>query len=103
MLMRHFGIDADHFRVIQRLDKSQHRARCGQVDVAARFVGFGFQGEFETATISSAVALVNDVLGEEIHRLTEPFTGVQRIFTRIRFRAFPPAPENINLGSQLHA
>ena len=40
-----FGIDADHFRIVEGFDEGEAVAGGGEIDVAARFVGFGFEGE----------------------------------------------------------
>ena len=63
-IMGEFGIDADVFGMIEGVDKSQSVARRGQINVAARFVGLGFNRQFV------AVALLLLISIEEVKRLT---------------------------------
>ena len=43
--MRDFGIDADHFGMVEGGNEAEIVAGGGHVDVAARLVGLGFQSE----------------------------------------------------------
>ena len=45
VFVRDFRIDADHLRDDQRRDEAEVRAGRGEVDVAARLVGLGFERE----------------------------------------------------------
>ena len=38
-----FGIHANHLRVIEPGNKTEHRARRRQIDIAARLIRFGFE------------------------------------------------------------
>ena len=46
-----FGIDADHFGVVEGVDEGQGMPDGGQKDVASGFVGLGFDGELEVVVL----------------------------------------------------
>jgi endonuclease III len=45
VLVGHLGVDAHHLRVVERVDEASMCPVVGVVDVAARLVGLGLQGE----------------------------------------------------------
>ena len=67
----------------------------GVIHVAARFVRFGFQGKFQV------IFLVQHVIAQEVHSFPVALDGRQRALGGICFRTFPPAPEDIHLGTKL--
>ena len=95
--MRVLRVDADHLGVIEGGDERQHVAGRGEVDVPARLVGFGFQGEFQV------VAPVLDVLAQEVHGFAHAFDRFDGVLGRVDFGAFAPAPEDINRRADLDA
>jgi len=97
VLVRHFRIDADHFRVIKRGDEAEHGPGRRQVEIAARLVGLGFQGELEV------VALAERVVAHEVERLAETLSGVERASAGVGLGALAPAPEDVDLRAQFHA
>ena len=60
VLVRHFGVHADHLRMRQRGDERQIRGRGREVDVAARLVRLGFERE------PQVVVLIARVLAQEV-------------------------------------
>src|SRR5258705_5054138 len=66
LLVTDFGIYAYHFSVIQGSDKTEHRARCRQVDITARLIGFCFECKLVVIT------LIERVLAKEVECLAIP-------------------------------
>ena len=93
----HLRVDAHHLRMIKRGNKSQHVTGGGIIDIAARFVGFGFQGKLQI------ILLIQDIITQEVYRLSVALNGFHRVFTRIRFSALTPTPENVDFRSKFHA
>ena len=50
-IMRHFRVNAHHFRVIEGGDKAKHGACRGQINVTAWFIGLGLDREPQFAGI----------------------------------------------------
>ncbi len=97
VLVGHFGVDADHFGVVEGGDEGQHVPGGRVVDVAARFVGLGFQGKLQV------IFLIEGVFAQEVHRLAAALDGIHRALAGIGLGAFAPAPEDIDLRAELHA
>src|SRR5262249_41164862 len=76
---------------------TEHRAGGRQIDVAAWLVWFCFERE------TIVVALIDRVLAEEVQSLAVPLQRLARILRGIDFRAFAPAPKDVNLRSELRA
>ena len=83
--------------MIEGRNEREHRAGGGQIDIAARFVWFGFEREFVV------VALVDRILGEEIQRFAIPLQCFARVFRRIDLGTFAAAPEHVNVRAQFRA
>ena len=96
-LVRIFGIDAHHFRMIQRFDKCEHRPGRGKIDVAPGLVGFSLEGELH------AVFVVGDIAAQKVDAFAEALDRVARIPAGIRLDPFPPSPEDIDPRAQLVA
>ena len=96
-VVRDLGIEADHVRMIERVDEREHVADRRQEDVAARLVRLGLERELEV------VALRSDVLAEEVERVAEPLERLLRILGGVRLDAFASAPEHVRLRAELHA
>ena len=92
-----FGIDADEFGVVEGFDEGQHVAGGGQVNVAAGFVGFGFEGE------AVVVIVVHGVFAHEVEGIAEAFEGVGGVFAGVGFGALAAAPEDEGLGAEFGA
>src|SRR5215472_460001 len=97
LFMSHFGVDADHLGMIERGDEAEVMAGGGHVNVTARLVGFGLQGEAIT------VAAVEIVFAQIIYCFAEPFDGFVRPAAGIGFDAFASTPEDKNLRAQFRA
>ena len=67
VFMGHFRIDTDHIRMVQCFNETEHGAGGGQVDVAAGFVRFGFEGKFISITLGKVV------FTEEVQGFAEVF------------------------------
>ena len=89
-----FRVHADHFGEVEGFDEGEHVAGGGEVDVAARFVGFGFEGE------AVVVVLVHGVLAEEVECVAEVFEAAGGVFAGVGFRPFAAAPEDIGFGAE---
>ena len=50
-VVRDLGVEADHVRMIERVDERQHVADRRQEDVAARLVGLGLERELEVVVL----------------------------------------------------
>ena len=90
-LVGKFRVNADHFGVVKRRNKAEHRAGGGQVDVTAGFIRFGFQGKLV------AIALIDIVFTEKVERLAEPLAGVKGTLARVGLGPFAATPEDIDL------
>ncbi len=82
--------------MIERLEERQHVTGSRVVDVAARFVGLGFQRELEI------ILLVQNILTQEVHCLPRTLDGNDRVFGGVGLGPLAPAPEHIDLRAQLH-
>ena len=96
-LVRHFRIHPHDFRVIERGDKSEVRARGRHIDVAARLVRFGFERE------AVAVFLLQGIFAQIVDRLPQPLHRIVRPPARVGFRSLASAPEDKNLGAEFSA
>ena len=97
VFVRHFGVDADHLGMVEGGDESQHVTGGWVVDIAARFVGLGFEREFQI------IFLIERIFAQEVHRFAVAFDGFDRALARIRFGAFASAPEDVDLRAEFHA
>ncbi len=95
LLVPDLGVDAVELGALQPLDEGEGVADRGQQNVAARLVGLGLDGELQV------VALLDDVLAEEIEGLLHPVQGGPYVLGRPGLRAFPSAPGHIGAGAQL--
>src|SRR5262245_10142552 len=100
LLVADLRVDADHFRVIERVDETQVGAGRREVDVAARLVRLGFERELV------AVALRDRIFAEEVHRLAEPLYRLAGVSPRVDLGAFATPPEDVYLrayfGAEVH-
>ena len=83
--------------MIKGVDERQHVSRRRQEDIATGFIGLGFEGKLQINL------LIQDIITQEIHRLTIALDGFHRVFTRIRFSALTPTPEDVDFRSKFHA
>src|SRR5262245_55332415 len=99
-LVTDLRVDADHFRVIERVDETQVGAGRREVDVAARLVRLGLERELV------AVALRDRIFAEEVHRFAEPLYRLAGVSPRVDLGAFAPPPEDVYLrayfGAEVH-
>ena len=95
--MCHFGVHAYHLGVVQRLDKGEHGADGGQVEVAAWLVGLRLQGK------TQPVALILDVACKKVEYLPKPLQRIERTFAGICLGALSPTPDDVRLGAQFGA
>ena len=51
----HFGIDADHFGVVEGIDKGQGMPDGRQKDIATGLVGLGFEGELQVVFLGLGI------------------------------------------------
>ena len=70
-------------------------AERGQQDVAAGLVGLGLDGE------PDVVALVRDVVAEQVHGLAVAFQGAADVLGGVVFAAFAAAPHDEGLRTEL--
>ncbi len=94
-LMGKLRVHADHVRVVQRGDEVKHVPCGGEIDVSARLVGFGLQGELHV------VPLISHIFAEEVDRIPHAADGVAGIAAGVGFRPLPSSPEHVDLGSKL--
>ena len=83
--------------MIQRLNESQHVTSGSVVHVAAWFVGFGFQSEFQI------VFLIQSILAQKVHRFARTLDSCDGVLGCIGFRPFAASPEDINLCTEFNA
>ena len=81
-----FGIDADHFGMIERGNESKIMTGGGHVNIAARFVGLGFQGE--TILIPAG----NVVFAKVVDGLAQALDGFIGAAASIGLDAFAASP-----------
>lgn len=94
LLVADLGVHAVQFRALQTLDEGQGVADGREQDVATRLVRLGLDGEPE------AVALVDDVLAEQVERLLHPVQRDPHVLRSAGLRTLPAAPGHIRLGTQ---
>ena len=94
LLVPGLGIDADQLGVGKRLDERQRVADGRQQDVAARFVGLRLDRE------AQRIAVVGDVLAEQIERLTVALEGGLDVLGTVVLAALTPAPEDEGLRAE---
>ena len=97
LFVGHFRIDADHVGMIESGNKAEVMACGGHINIAARLVGFGFEGEAIT------VAAIDVVFAEIIDGFAETFDGFIGATACIGFHTFATAPENENFRAQFRA
>src|SRR6478735_856393 len=95
LLVPGFGVDAHQFGALEGFDERQGVAQGGQEDVAAGFVGLGLDGE------PDVVALVGDVVAQQVHGLAVAFQGAADVLGGVVFTAFAAAPHDEGLGTEL--
>src|ERR1019366_7960983 len=100
LLVRDFGIDADHLGMIERGNESQVVAGGGHVDVATGLVGLGFKGE------AVLVSLSDVVLAEIVDGLAQTLDGFVGAAAGVGLDTFAATPEDedfrAQLGSEVH-
>jgi alanine racemase len=100
VFVRHLRIDAAHLRMVEGGDERQVAAGNGEIDMAARLVGLGLEGEFVSESP------VDAVLAEEVDGFAEALDGFDGGFGGVGFGAFAAAPEDVNLraafGAEFH-
>ena len=94
-LVGDLGVHADHLGALERGDEVQRVADGRQEDVPARLVGLGLDRELEV------VAVVDDVVAEDVDRLAVALQRVARVLRHARLGALAAAPEDVDLGAQL--
>src|SRR3954471_8886302 len=95
LLVPGLRIDADHVVVLELGDEGERMPDRGQQDVAAGLVRLGLDGE------PHAVVLVDRVLGEKVDPLSVAVEGGPYVLGEVDLRAFPAAPEHVDLGAEL--
>ena len=95
LLVPDLGVEPDELGVLERGDERQRVADRGQQDVAARLVRLGLDRE------PDVVALVDDVLGEQVHGLAVAVEGGPDVLGRVVLGALAAAPHHVGLGAQL--
>ena len=95
LLVADLGVDAVQLGALQALDEREGVADGGQQDVAARLVGLGLDRE------AQVVALLGDVLAEEVEGLLHPVEGGAHVLGGAGLGALAAAPGDVDLGAQL--
>jgi hypothetical protein len=94
LLVPRFRVDAHQFRALERFDEREGVAQGGEQDVAAGFIGLRLNGK------PDVVALVRDIVAQQVHRLTVAFQGAADVLGGVVFAAFPPAPHDEGFGTE---
>ena len=95
LLVADLGVDADQLGVLQLGDEREGVADRRQQDVAARLVGLRLDRE------AQVVALVDDVLAEEVEGLLHPIERDGGVLGRAVLRTLAAAPGDVHLGAQV--
>ena len=94
VLVGNLRIYPDHFGMIESSDESEVRARRRHIDIATRFVGFGFERKLETILLIDVVlAKIVDGFAQVLHRMVGTSAS-------IGLRAFTSTPEHEDLRSE---
>ena len=94
LLVPGLRVDPDQLGMGKRLDERQRMADGRQQDVASRFVGLRLDRE------AQRVAVVGDVLAEQIERLTVALEGGQDVLCAVVLAALAAAPEDEGLRAE---
>src|SRR5690348_3427611 len=97
VLVGDLGIDSKFFVLIESVDECQIMARRGEIDIGARLVWLGFEGEF------IAVSTIGGVPGHVVERIPIVFYGLQWIAAGVRLHSIAAAPYHEYFGTQLGA
>ncbi len=95
LLVADLRVEADPVGPVQLVDERQGVADGGQQDVAARLVGLGFDRE------AQVVALVLDVLAQQVEGFLQPVEGGTHVLGRAGLRALAAAPGDVDRGAEL--
>ena len=89
-----FGVEADHFGVVELVDEGDGVADGGQEDVAAGLVGFGFEGE------PQVVALAADVFAQDVEGFAQAVERGGDVLGGFVFGAVHAAPAHVGAGAE---
>src|SRR5512138_1567830 len=95
--MSNFRVDADHFRMIESGNESEHCTGRWQVNIASWFIWLCFERKLVV------VALIDRVLAKEVECLAVPLKCIASILGRVDFGTLTSTPENVYVGSEFSA
>src|SRR2546421_8671579 len=88
-VVRHFGIKANHLRMIKRVDEAEHMADGGEIDIGAWLVRLRLQSE------AHLVPVLHHILAQEVDRIAHTLDRYHRVLPGICFGTFTSTPEDI--------
>ena len=88
-IVRHFGIKANHLRMIKRVDEAEHMADGGEIDIGAWLVRLRLQSK------AHLVPVLHHVLAQEVDRIAHTLDRYHRVLPGICFGTFTSTPEDI--------
>src|ERR1041385_5231580 len=87
-------VHANHLRMIERCDETEHRSGGREINVTSWFIWFCFQSKLVI------VALVDRVFAEKVQCFTVPLQSVSSVFGGIDLGTLTSSPEDVNMRAE---